>query len=358
MTRIDWLILTRLTSRIFITILVFLGLIALVESTDSWRFQYLAGVGGIPLALLGILVAAATWLLKALPVVVLVGSAIGVIDLQSRRELVAIKSSGASIWRVMRAPALMLIVLGFGVTLGIENLVISTNRGLEQTLPQSNTSTTLADAGSLWLEQRANGERYVLEARHVVGNGRELQDVEIFLQDGEKEGRITAPSATLGDGVWFMPQATRYRTGESPQTLPNYAIPTTTTRAELSLKLTNTDDMTFYDLAGSMLSHISDDNLRNAVTTRFFRLLALPVALVGALFIAFAFTAGYRRSNRYGASVVYAILAGFVVFVITEMADRAGSAGVLDPTFAAYGPAFVAIVIGLTVLLYREDGWA
>jgi lipopolysaccharide export system permease protein len=51
-------------------------------------------------------------------------------------------------------------------------------------------------------------------------------------------------------------------------------------------------------------------------------------------------------------------LTGFVVFVITEMADRAGSAGALDPTIAACGPALVAIVIGLTVLLYREDGWA
>jgi lipopolysaccharide export system permease protein len=44
--------------------------------------------------------------------------------------------------------------------------------------------------------------------------------------------------------------------------------------------------------------------------------------------------------------------------VITEMADRAGSTGVLDPTFAAVGPAFVAIVIGVTVLLYKEDGRA
>jgi len=75
------------------------------------------------------------------------------------------------------------------------------------------------------------------------------------------------------------------------------------------------------------------------------------------LFIAFAFTASYRRSNRYGASIVYAVLAGFVVFALTEMADRAGSAGVINPTFAALGPAFVALVIGVTVLLYTEDGW-
>jgi lipopolysaccharide export system permease protein len=49
---------------------------------------------------------------------------------------------------------------------------------------------------------------------------------------------------------------------------------------------------------------------------------------------------------------------GFVVFLVTEMADRAGSAGVLDPTFAAVGPAFVAVLTGLTVLLYKEDGRA
>ena len=135
-------------------------------------------------------------------------------------------------------------------------------------------------------------------------------------------------------------------------------MPTTTTDGDLRVKVSSTDDMTFYELAASLASNVSDPSLRNAVATRFFRLLALPALLVGALFIAFAFTAGYRRTSGYGRPIVYAILIGFVVFVLTEMADRAGSAGVLEPTFAACGPAFVAIVIGLTVLLYKEDGWA
>ncbi|WDR03583.1 LptF/LptG family permease [Devosia algicola] len=89
---------------------------------------------------------------------------------------------------------------------------------------------------------------------------------------------------------------------------------------------------------------------------RVIKLLALPLVLCGSLLIAFAFTAGYRRSDRYGAAILYGIVLGFVVFMITEMADRAGSSGVLDPGFAAVGPAFVAIVIGVTVLLYKEDG--
>jgi lipopolysaccharide export system permease protein len=54
--------------------------------------------------------------------------------------------------------------------------------------------------------------------------------------------------------------------------------------------------------------------------------------------------------------VLYGIVLGFVVYVITEMAAMAGGAGVLEPAFAAVAPAFVAIVIGMTVLLFREDG--
>ena len=198
----------------------------------------------------------------------------------------------------------------------------------------------------------------MLEAEHVVDAGRELHDVAIYQPDGLKEGRIIAPEASLIAGDWVMPTATRYLAGQPPEQLTNFKMPTLTTNADLSLKLTSTDDMTFSELAVSLFSNVSDQGLRDAVATRFFRLLALPALLVGALFIAFAFTAGYRRTNRYGVPIVYAILSGFVVFVITEMADRAGSAGVLEPTFAACGPAFMAIIIGLTVLLYKEDGWA
>jgi len=39
-------------------------------------------------------------------------------------------------------------------------------------------------------------------------------------------------------------------------------------------------------------------------------------------------------------------------------AAMAGGAGVLNPIYAAAGPALVAVVIGVTVLLHKEDGLA
>jgi len=43
-------------------------------------------------------------------------------------------------------------------------------------------------------------------------------------------------------------------------------------------------------------------------------------------------TTATQSENKYGAAVLYGIVLGFVVFLVTEMADRAGSAGVLDPS--------------------------
>jgi lipopolysaccharide export system permease protein len=136
------------------------------------------------------------------------------------------------------------------------------------------------------------------------------------------------------------------------------AIPTRTTAADMRIRLTSARDLTFAELWSMVSGRVADPALRAAALTSLLRLLALPALLCGSVLIAFAFTSGYRRTNKYGAAVLYGIVLGFVVYVITELANRSGFAGVLDPTFAAAGPAFVAIIIGLTVLLYREDGRA
>jgi lipopolysaccharide export system permease protein len=355
-TRIDWIVLKRIVSRIVVTVLIFFGLILLVESIDSWRYNYLMQIGGIRLALLGMVTAAAGWLSKGLPLLILVGAVIGVIDLQSRRELTAIKSSGTSMWRVMRAPTLAILLFGVFVTFYGDGVLTTTNRTLDANIPGADT--TFSPGGGMWLEQNNGAEHYVVQAEHVLQDGTQEAGFQAFLPDGLSEGRIVAPTALLKPGYWLLPRAVRYRAGVPPQRLTNFELPTSMTLSDLQLKFKSTEDMTFYELAASLGTNLNDPALRNAVLTRFLRLLCLPALLVGSLFIAFAFTAGYRRTNGYGRAIIFAILSGFVVFVITEMADRAGSAGVLDPTFAACGPAFVTLVTGLTLLLYKEDGWA
>lgn len=354
MTRIDWLVLSRLGSRIGVTVFVFYGLIALAESLDTWRFTYVADQKGLHMAVLMVAMSAVRWTIKTLPVTVLMGAILGLVDLKARHELTVIKASGLSIWRIVRAPTLALILISFVISLGAETISTQINRELSPTPPGQ--AAQLTPPGEIWLEQRGEGVHYVLVARSMSAGGATLGDVTLFFLDGGEAPRLEAPEAQLANGSWSIPVATARSPDAPPRLLTDLSIPTRSSAAEISLKLASTEDMTFFELVALLQSGVADPSIRAAASMRAIKLLALPLVLAGSLFIAFAFTAGYRRNAQLGPAVLYGVVLGFIVFIITEMADRSGSTGVLDPLFAALAPAAIAIVIGVTVLLHREDG--
>ncbi|MFP9137004.1 LptF/LptG family permease [Devosia sp. XGJD_8] len=356
MSRIDWIVLNRLGSRIGVTVLVFYGLIALVESLDTWRFNFVADNHGLPMAVVMVAMSGVKWTIKTLPVTVLMGAILGFIDLKARHELTVIQASGISIWRTVRAPVIALAAVSLLVALGVETLSTQINRQLSPTPPGQ--AAMLTPPGEVWLEQRSGDTHYVMMATGMQPGGAVLGQVTLFHLGESDSARVEAAEARLENGQWVMPEAIVRNPDRPAQRVFNYTVPTSSSATEIGLKLASTEDMTFFELARLLQAGVADASIRTAGTMRLIKLLALPLVLTGSLFIAFAFTAGYRRGSNYGPAVLYGIVLGFVVFVITEMADRAGSTGVLDPTFAAVGPAFVAIVIGVTVLLYKEDGRA
>jgi lipopolysaccharide export system permease protein len=356
MSRIDWLLLRRIGGRVLVTVLVFYGLITLVESLDTWRFNNLAARGGPQLAVFGIMISATHWTIKTLSVTVLLGAILGLLELQRSREMIIIKASGISIWRILRVPLIAIALFGCVVAFYGDSLVTAVNRNLTPTI-QSENGTLISGSG-MWLEQSDGHVPYILTAEKQSGRGSKIENVVIFFLTTPDQGRIVAPTGRLIDGAWQLDGARRLHVAGPAEDLPGFRIATTTTPAELSLRLTATEDYTLYELLSALSASVGDPAVAAAAATRVARLIAMPGLLVGALLIAFAFTAGYRRTHKYGAAILYGVVLGLVVFVLTEMADRAGSAGVLAPAVAAAGPAFIAVIIGLTVLLYKEDGRA
>lgn len=352
MNYIDRIVLRRLGSRIFLTVAVMFGIIALAESLNVWRVEHLTQVGGPLLGIIGIVTAAARWSLGVLPVTLLIGAIIGLLDLQARRELTVIKASGISIWSVLRAPAIAVVIFAIIASLAADTLVVVVNRSLNLSLPQSGTT------GTLWLEQSRDDVDYVLYSAHPHQGATTLEDVTVFLTSSTTGERIHAKILELEPGHWLIPEGIRFSPDTPPQRLVNYQLPTYTTKVDMAVKFANTSDLTIFEVFEALSSHVTDQDLRNNLSMRLARLLTSPLALLGSLLIAFAFTAGYRRTNKYGVAVLYGVVLGFVVYVIQEMAAMAGGSGVLNPVYAAAGPAVVAVVIGVTVLLHKEDGRA
>lgn len=346
MTRIDRIVVGRLASSIGLTFAVLYGIVVLAGVVEVRHVTRLIDQGGIGFAALTIATVAAQTVLTGFTVVVLLGAIAGLLSLQASRELTVIKASGRSVWRLMLAPAAITFVLGVVIAAGINGLLLRIDRDV---------LTAPAQDQSLWLAGTTGETRYFLEADSAAPDGRGLTGVAVFMQDKART-RIEAPSATLAAGEWQMPQATILAANAAPEQRSDYRLPTSLGPAAVRAQLQSLDNLTLFELGSALASGGGDASLRASMQTRFLTKLALPVSLVGSLVIAFAFTGGYRKTNNYGSAVLYGVVLGFVVYVMTEMAFRAGDAGLISPAIAAYGPPFIAIVAGVTVLLFREDG--
>jgi len=355
--RLDWFVTRRMALRIVGTILVFFCLIFLSESLDQGRFRRVSAVSGEWAAWTAIATAAIRWSIKTLSVTVLLGAIIGLIEFQNHREFVVMKAAGVSVWRIMRGPILFVILFGLVITTAVEGVSTQINREFNPTQPGLGGGVARSTS-DIWLNQTGDRGAYVVRADSQQDFGRELHRLVIFPRWETDVRTITAERAVFGDGTWQLSETVFIRRDGSREEIGAHELATRSTAADLRLNVGSTEDFTYYELMDVLAEGISDPVIRAAALTRLYKLTSLPLLLVGSLLIAFAFTAGYRRNNAYGATIVYGILLGFVVFVITEMADRAGSSGVLDPAFATWGPAAVAMLIGMSVLLRKEDGRA
>lgn len=356
MNRLDRFVALRLLGTMAGVVFVFFCLIALGESLDSWRLSELAQARGAEIAFLSVIANSARWSINALPVTTLLGGIVALISLHRHRELVVMKASGLSTWQILRGPVIAVAGMGLAIAAIADTEVTKLARFI-QPAPQV-AGTSIGISNEIWIEQNAGGNRFIIRAARTLSGGAALADVVVFLGQDFDLKRIMAKRADMTNGLWVFSDATIIAANGTGEHLQSYFLETDATVADLRLRLTSTDDLTLFELADALGTGLTEPSLLTAAATRFSRLLALPLLLVGTLLIAFAFTAGYRRTSSYGGTILYGIILGFVMFVVNEMAEQAGSAGVLTPSIAAWGPAIVTVVIGLTVLLYKEDGRA
>ena len=89
---------------------------------------------------------------------------------------------------------------------------------------------------------------------------------------------------------------------------------------------------------------------------QFQTLLARPLLLAAMVLIAATVSLGLARFGNQARRILGGIGAGFLLYVLTQLSKDIGGAGLVPPAVAAWAPAVVAAMLGVTVLLYREDG--
>ena len=298
---------------------------------------------------------------QAIPFATLFGAMAAFVGLSRKLELVVSRAAGISVWQFSApaiATAFAIGVFAVAVFNPFSAFLKEKSDEIGIVLFGKEQRVVLQTTGAVWLRQNGADGESVLHAHYALDKGAHLVGVTVYTfdADGHYLQRIDAEDAKLGDGSWTMTNATVNRLGADPETFKSYILSTYLDPVQVRQALTAPDTISVWELPAfiELAEHAGLPAYQYRL--QYQMLLSRPLLLVAMVLVAATVSLGFSRFGGAGRMILGGIVAGFVLYVVTEFAKGLGGAGIVPPSLAAWAPGVIATLLGFTVLLYREDG--
>ena len=276
-------------------------------------------------------------------------------------ELVIVRVSGASIWQILTPALLLGLAVGLlrigafdpiaaAATQRVESM---TQRYLNLTDPLVTVSPT-----GLWLRQATGKDSYVLNARSMVSDKPLFNSVTLLDFDAGNHfvQRIDAASAELLDSAWVLKQAVIIQPNKPPRQAAAITVPARLTYDQLLQSFASAGSLSFWQLPGFIDVLEASGLPSRAHRLKFQRLLAIPLLYVGIILLATCFGLRLPRFGGLPIAIGAGAAAGFLLYFLSSLAATLGVNSSMPLALAAWGPATTTVILGVTLLLYVEDG--
>jgi lipopolysaccharide export system permease protein len=296
---------------------------------------------------------------QTVPFIGLFVGMVTLITLNRKSELVVARAAGISVWQFMAPFIIGASLLGIATTLVINPLAAWGQRqGTEIETQWRETAGRTKPAPIPWLRQSSDGNDVALGARAVLEDGTLLVDAVLlhFDSDGRIILRQDARTAKLKDGYWMLTDVLETRPGEIQTRLAEARVATNLNEEFVQQRLAQPESVAFYDLFQKIEVARSFGIAPHALETQLHSLLSLPFLMIAMTLIAATVSLKFSRINQSRTVILGGILSGFVLYVVTVLVRAFGSSGVMPPYVAAWVPVVVAMALGATILLHKEDG--
>ena len=304
----------------------------------------------------------APWFIeKAFPFACLFSAIATLYQLNQKLELVVARAAGISAWQFMMPIAGTSIVIGLFAAMIYNPLAISmyqTSLDTKAEMFGENLRASDKRAG-YWLRQTdENGGSSVIHSELVRDEGKLLTNVRVFRFDSQDRllTRIEAASAEYKGDHWHLLDVARTNNDQRVEKLQTLDIPTRISEEYLLGSSGNPEEISFWELKNAARSAAQSGLNALPFIVKYYSLIALPALLVAMSMIAATVSLRFARFGGAGKMILGGIVGGFVLYAVTQFVTSLGSNGMVPPLLAAWSPAFVAILIGMSIILHQEDG--
>lgn len=299
---------------------------------------------------------------QIMPFAVLFGSMLAFSRLTRTNELVVARAAGVSVWQFMMPAIMVALTLGaIKVTIlnPISSVMIERFHALEDSVLRNRADSFLSvGSGGLWLRERNDDRQVVLNARSAHEKEARLGNVMVLTFDGEDrfQRRIDAREAILANGQWTLHDAVVTTAQNRPERLDEISLATNLTVDNIQDSFASPDTMSFWELPGFI--EVLENAGFSAIKHRLYwhAELASPLLMTAMVLIAATFS---LRLTRRGNALSWAssgLFFGFLLYFLSDIVFALGLSARIPEVLAAWTPATVTMLLGMTSLLHLEDG--
>ncbi|MGE4372160.1 MAG: LPS export ABC transporter permease LptG [Xanthobacter sp.] len=298
---------------------------------------------------------------QLLPFAVLFGAMATFVLLSRNLELVVARAVGLSVWQFIAPAVIVAFLIGVFATTVFNPLSADFKERANQLESEifGSSGSFLSDArNEFWIRQQSIDGQAIIQAAASQDGGRQLSNVVVYEFDRNDQlmERVDAKSARLVDGVWELTDARVLAPGQELQRFTTFIIATNLDPERIQESLMAPETVPFWQLPAAIHSAEQTGFGAERYRLQLQSLLARPFLLVAMVLIAAVVGLRVFRFGGVGQTILGGVLAGFLLYVGTKLAEDLGEAGIVHPVAAAWFPATVGIIVGVLVLLHREDG--
>lgn len=318
----------------------FFSLIGQIDDVGKGDYTLLKMLASVALTIPGSLY-------ELFPVAALLGSLAGMGMLASNSELIAMRASGMSIWRivisVMHAGLLMLVLV---VLVGEFVAPVTDRYGQEIRTSATDTRVSFMGNRGLWVRD----DKLFINAKKVISRN-ELADITVYEFDDQARlvEATRAVHARYQAGQWILRNVQRSsfdRHGVHVSHRQRTARDSLLTPKVLGIVVLKPEDMSARDIS-QFMGYLEENGLSTkqyeyAFLSRF----TTPLSALVMLFISVPFVFGGLRSVSAGQRIFLGILVGFGFYIVSQITGQMGRVYDLNPFIATMLPSLLFLVAG------------
>ncbi len=300
-------------------------------------------------------------------------------QLTRRYELIVVRASGFSVWQFLTPVIIVAILFGIlqmTVINPVGSVLIRKYESLQHTLLSKQKNEIAIFQEGLWLRQailiendppetaQPNAEPtytpgyVILHAERVKQPDLRLVNVTVmyFNEDNDFLQRIHAKEVILADDNWQMNDVLVYQSDPIPEKMQNYELPTTLTREDIKESFSTTKTMSFWRLPAHIKTLEETGFDAASLRVHYHNLLSQPLMFAAMVLLAATVSMRPPRSKGAFLLIVIGVFIGFIVFFMSNYLQALGTSRQIPTVLAAWAPAMISFLLGMSVMLNKEDG--